>query len=255
MEAAGTARPGAGALSARPHGSGTRSARAGATAARAQQHAAATANVLAYLALCELERESAQAAERLARGALELLHEHRISGTHAGSSNPRIALGAALVAQGRLREAIAELERATEITAPAAPSYWHAHALLRLALARHGIADVAGAGAALEAAQADLDSLPIAPLLADLSAHARARVHSRHRPDAAAGEELSERELDVLRLLATDRSLRELAGELYVSLNTVKTHTRAIYRKLDATSRKHAVERATELGLLEDSPG
>ncbi len=220
----------------------------------ARENAAATANVLAYLALCELER-TGDVAERLARDALELLEEHRISATHAGSSNPRIALGAALVATGRLREAIDELERATEITATAAPSYWHAHALLRLALARHGVADVAGAGAALEAAQRDLDSLPVAPLLADLAAHVRARVQSRPRRDVTTGEELSERELDVLRLLATDLSLRELAAELYVSLNTVKTHTRAIYRKLDATSRQHAVERANALGLLEDSPG
>jgi ATP/maltotriose-dependent transcriptional regulator MalT len=221
----------------------------------ARQHAAATSNVLAYLALCELEEERDDVAEALARSALELLEEHRISGSHTGSSNPRIALGAALIARGRLRESVAELERAAEITAPAAPSYWHAHALLRLALARHGLADVDGAFAALDMAQAELDSLPVAPLLADLSERVRARVRSRPRRDASVGEELSERELDVLRLLTTDLSLREIAGELYVSLNTVKTHTRAIYRKLDATSRKHAVERATELGLLADSPG
>jgi ATP/maltotriose-dependent transcriptional regulator MalT len=80
-------------------------------------------------------------------------------------------------------------------------------------------------------------------------------VRSRPRPNPSAGEELSDRELEVLRLLATERSLREIGGELYVSLNTVKTHTRAVYRKLDATSRKDAVEQATNLGLLEDSPG
>ena len=67
--------------------------------------------MLAYLALCELEAARADAAETLARSALELLEEHRISDSHTGSSNPRIALGAALIAQGRLREAGAELER------------------------------------------------------------------------------------------------------------------------------------------------
>jgi LuxR family maltose regulon positive regulatory protein len=221
----------------------------------ANEHAAAAANVLAYLALCELELERVPEAEGLARRALELLNEHRILRSHTGSSNPRIALGAALTAQSRFREAIAELERGTEITAPPAPSYWHAHALLRLALARHGIADVEGAGVALAAAQADLDSLPIAPLLAQLSTHVRARVEARPHRDVRAGEELSERELDVLRLLASDLSMREVAGELYVSLNTVKTHARAIYRKLDATSRERAVERARELELLNDSPG
>jgi LuxR family maltose regulon positive regulatory protein len=221
----------------------------------AREHAAATGNVLAYLALCELELERVHEAEGLARDALELLKEHRIGRSHTGSSNPSTALGAALTAQSKFREAIAELERATEIAAPAAPSYWHAHGLLRLALARHGIADVEGARVALAAAQTDLDSLPIAPLLAELSTHVRVQVETRPRRDVRAGEELSERELDVLRLLASDLSLREVAGELYVSLNTVKTHTRALYRKLDATSRKRAVERARELELLQDSPG
>jgi LuxR family maltose regulon positive regulatory protein len=219
------------------------------------EDAAATANVLAYLALCELQLGKVRVAEEVARNALELLKEHRISRSHTGSSNPCTALGAALIAQSKFREAIAELEHAIEITAPAAPSYWHAHALLRLALARHGIADVDGARGALTAAEADLDSLPLAPFLAELSTHVRARVDGRPRRDAKAGEQLSERELDVLRLLASDLSLRELAGELYVSLNTVKTHARAIYRKLDATSRERAVERARELELLQDSPG
>ena len=108
---------------------------------------------------------------------------------------------------------------------------------------------------ALEAAQADLDSLPISPLLAELSTHVRAQVETRPRREVRAGEELSERELDVLRLLASDLSLREVAGELYVSLNTVKTHVRAVYRKLHASSRERAVERARELELLPDSSG
>ena len=223
--------------------------------AGASEHAAATANVLAYLALCELELERVHEAEGLARNALELLTEHRIGRSHTGSSNPCTALGAALIAQSRFREARDELERATEIAAPAAPSFWHSHALLRLAIARHGSADVEGARTALAAAQADLDSLPISPLLAKLSTYVRAQVETRPRRDVRAGEELSERELDVLRLLASDLSLREVAGELYVSLNTVKTHTRALYRKLDATSRERAVERARELELLQDSPG
>jgi LuxR family maltose regulon positive regulatory protein len=218
-------------------------------------HAAATANVLAYLALCELENDQVDVAETLARGAVELFQEHRISESHMGSSNPRIALGVTLMAKGKFRDAAAELERAAAITEPAAPSYWHAHALLRLALARHGVADVAGAEEALAAAQFDLDSMPVASLLAELAEQVRAQVSLRARRDVSSGEELSERELDVLRFLATNLSLREVAGELYVSLNTIKTHTRAIYRKLDATSRRHAVERAIQLGLLADSPG
>jgi len=60
---------------------------------------------------------------------------------------------------------------------------------------------------------------------------------------------LSERELDVLRLLRTDLSGPEIAKELYVSLNTLRTHTKRIYTKLGVTSRRAAVTRATELGL------
>ena len=51
-------------------------------------------------------------------------------------------------------------------------------------------------------------------------------------------------------LLATELSQREIAGSLYVSLNTVKTHTRAIYRKLGASSRRDALTRAIAIGLL-----
>jgi LuxR family maltose regulon positive regulatory protein len=66
----------------------------------------------------------------------------------------------------------------------------------------------------------------------------------------AVTESLTEREVHVLRLLRGDLSLREIGRELYVSANTVKTHTRSIYRKLGVSSREEAIERARELGLL-----
>jgi LuxR family maltose regulon positive regulatory protein len=61
---------------------------------------------------------------------------------------------------------------------------------------------------------------------------------------------LSERELDVLRLLGTELDGPAIARELVVSLNTVRTHTKNIYAKLAVTSRRAAVRRAAELGLL-----
>ena len=75
------------------------------------------------------------------------------------------------------------------------------------------------------------------------------------RPDrAAAGqplvEPLSERELDVLRLLASDLDGPDIARELTVSLNTLRTHTKRIYAKLGVTSRRAAVQRAQALQLL-----
>ncbi len=63
-------------------------------------------------------------------------------------------------------------------------------------------------------------------------------------------EPLSERELDVLRLLGTDLDGPDIARQLVVSLNTVRTHTRHIYAKLAVTSRRAAVRRARELNLL-----
>lgn len=63
-------------------------------------------------------------------------------------------------------------------------------------------------------------------------------------------EELTSKELQVLRLLATRLSRREIGQRLYVSLNTVKSHQRAIHRKLGAADRNSAVARARELGLL-----
>jgi LuxR family maltose regulon positive regulatory protein len=61
---------------------------------------------------------------------------------------------------------------------------------------------------------------------------------------------LSERELEVLRLLRGDLDGPELANELVVSLNTLRTHTKNIYAKLGVRSRRAAVRRAEELGLL-----
>ena len=63
-------------------------------------------------------------------------------------------------------------------------------------------------------------------------------------------EPLSERELDVLRLLATDLDGPDIARELVVSLHTVRSHTKAIYTKLGVNNRRAAVSRAAELGLL-----
>ena len=63
-------------------------------------------------------------------------------------------------------------------------------------------------------------------------------------------EPLSERELDVLRLLATDLDGPDIARELVVSLHTVRSHTKNIYAKLGVNNRRAAVRRAQELDLL-----
>ncbi len=70
---------------------------------------------------------------------------------------------------------------------------------------------------------------------------------------AGGGEVLdppSAAELAVLRLLASDLSAREIGAELFLSPNTIRTHTQAIYRKLGVNSRADAVARAHALGLI-----
>ena len=63
-------------------------------------------------------------------------------------------------------------------------------------------------------------------------------------------EQLSEREREVLRLLSGMLSTAEIATEMYISVNTVKTHLRSIYRKLSAAHRGEAVRRARQLRLI-----
>ena len=82
------------------------------------------------------------------------------------------------------------------------------------------------------------------------------RAGASPRPRGAVApprDDLSEAELRVVRFLPTNLKAPEIASELFVSSNTVRTHLRHIYAKLDAHNRTEAVARARELGLL--APG
>jgi LuxR family maltose regulon positive regulatory protein len=61
---------------------------------------------------------------------------------------------------------------------------------------------------------------------------------------------LSDRERQVLRLLASELTGPEIAQQLFVSVNTLRTHTKHVFAKLDVTTRRAAVHRATALGLI-----
>ena len=87
------------------------------------------------------------------------------------------------------------------------------------------------------------------PLLERVAARHRV-VRARPTPTAGMVEQLSQREMAVLRYLPSTLSLPEIARELYVSPNTVKSQCTAIYRKLAATSRQAAVQAAREHRLL-----
>ncbi|HLI36969.1 MAG TPA: LuxR C-terminal-related transcriptional regulator [Streptosporangiaceae bacterium] len=163
-----------------------------------------------------------------------------------------VALGAIRSRQGRLHEARAGFERAI--------SGWrHWFALspwlsvdtqLRLAPVLLETGDRPAAAAALADAGQALAWSP------DGAGALQARLSRLERRLAGASlgtpsaEPLTEREEAVLRLLRGTLSLRGIGRELYVSRNTIKAHTRAIYRKLGVSTRRDAVERAREHGIL-----
>jgi LuxR family maltose regulon positive regulatory protein len=120
---------------------------------------------------------------------------------------------------------------------------------LLLARIRLQLGDAAGAAELADEAREVLTALPdgteaLQARLADLDRHL-----ARPSREADSAEPLTERETAVLHMLGGPLSLREIGRELYVSANTVKTHTQAIYRKLGVSSRHDAVARGKRLGI------
>jgi LuxR family maltose regulon positive regulatory protein len=91
-------------------------------------------------------------------------------------------------------------------------------------------------------------------LLAAFGTEEQRRIVEPPLPTAPAAqpliEPLSQRELEVLRLFKTELSGPEIADELVIGLSTLRTHTKSIYSKLNVNSRRAAVNRAEELGLI-----
>ncbi len=94
------------------------------------------------------------------------------------------------------------------------------------------------------------DPGPVLPRLLDKAERSLRLVSERHGSRVVAIEELTAREAAVLTLLPTGLSAREIGQELGVSRNTIKTHSKNLYRKLGAAGRREAVARGRELGLL-----
>jgi LuxR family maltose regulon positive regulatory protein len=162
-----------------------------------------------------------------------------------------MALGRALTRHGRLAEARERLEWALELCKIQGMAVHRAHALLLLVAVHHGEGDLPGARNLLERARDLIEQLAdpgMLPVLLQQRSQMLNSAASHKRTGAPAP--LTERELAVLRLLPTGLSAREISHELHVSVNTVRSQVRAIYRKLEVTSRAHAVASARELGLL-----
>jgi LuxR family maltose regulon positive regulatory protein len=91
----------------------------------------------------------------------------------------------------------------------------------------------------------------VAPLFAQQVLAAFGETAAAQPPTAQRlPDPLSARELDVLKLFTTELTGPEIARELMISLNTLRTHTKNIYSKLGVNSRRTAVRRAEELNLL-----
>jgi len=161
-----------------------------------------------------------------------------------------------------------------DVTPPTGPAFTLVETHLLAGIAHLDLGDrnaaAAAAEAALAAAEPDRLMFPFAmsgaaalldahprhetahgALLADINDLLRGEPAPRRDRERLSGaEELSPSELRVLRYLPTNLTRPEIAGELYVSINTVNTHLRNIYSKLGARDRSSAVQHARELRLL-----
>jgi LuxR family transcriptional regulator, maltose regulon positive regulatory protein len=162
-----------------------------------------------------------------------------------------IALARATAARGGLAEAEQLLDQALGVLRNDSFRVQYAQALAELAGVRHRRGDSDGARAAAGEARRLVATFADPGMLGSLLDRTeRALGRPGRREPSAAAAALTDRELVVLRLLATELSQPEIANELYVSVNTVRTHIQGIYRKLGAASRREAITIAREQRLL-----
>ena len=213
---------------------------------------------LGLLALVDADQGRTESAEAWARQALAFARQHFQADSWVASL-AHLGLALACVATGRLDEAEREALRGERLRRSPQPTVGHTHALLVLAEVRLARSRLARAASDLERAQRLIAEFPDPGRLPTIAATIEqnlvaARAHGGSRELV---EEPSPAELAVLRGLAAGLSRREIGAQLYISLNTVKSHARELYRKLGATSQTEVVARAEALGLLEpsQSPG
>jgi LuxR family maltose regulon positive regulatory protein len=213
-------------------------------------------------ALCRAQLALVSLEEGLPERATAFAERARAQVERCGlGSCPPMALVAAVCAsvaaeRGDAAGARTQLEQALELLARSVdPSPWY-EAQCRILLAGAGLRTglAARARELLADAEAAVARTDGAPLLHEWLAAARDELDLAPGSAAETDWSLTSAELRVLGYLPSHLSCREIADRLYVSPNTVKTHIRGIYRKLDVSSRGHAVERARGAGLV-GTPG
>jgi LuxR family maltose regulon positive regulatory protein len=209
-------------------------------------------SVLSALSLAALDEGHLEEAGQFACEARKLVDRFRLH-VAPQASLAHIALGRALAERGKLGEAQAELEGALTVRGRFPDlSPWLTllglEALVRVSLARD---DRAGARVALAEARAILEPFADdAGIFPELLGRQERKLRTNKQRDGYLNEELSERELAVLGLLAGELSTRQMGNSLFISTSTVRTHIKSIYRKLGVSSRKEAVEHAHGRGLI-----
>jgi LuxR family maltose regulon positive regulatory protein len=190
--------------------------------------------------------------ERRVEHATELAAAHSLTEYWVGTTTARVS-AQIFEERGQLPEAEAEAVRSLELARRGRARLEIADALLCLARLRAIAGEVSSASELLAQAREIVDISPNPGIVAEVVARTARRV-SASRGGTSSGEvspsQLSPRERDVLRLLASDLSLREIARELFVSYNTIKTQTQSIYRKLLVSSRAEAVARSRDEGSI-----
>jgi ATP/maltotriose-dependent transcriptional regulator MalT len=170
-------------------------------------------------------------------------------------ANACAALGSVLAAEGSLASAEHELASAERFFSDEVATLHHTWLLIllvRVRLRRGRLGEAAATLRTVREALGELSDSGAAPALADEVERELEQAKGR----ASSGEVLeppSEAETAVLRLLASDLSTREIGERLFLSPNTIRSHTRALYHKLRVHSRTDAIARATALGLLEQT--
>jgi LuxR family maltose regulon positive regulatory protein len=211
--------------------------------------------MLAYAtwSLAEADEGDLDHAGRLACSAREIVADLGPDFSEAPQSSlAYTATGAVAARRGRLTEARREFERALELRRrqPGISPWATLEILLRLAPVMHDSGNRPAAADLLAEARQLLDFYPDG---ADAQLARLDRVERRltgRSPNAPPAGPLTERETAVLGLLGGSLSLREIGQELYVSQNTVKSHIRAIYRKLGVSTRHDAIVAGREMDCL-----
>ncbi len=208
---------------------------------------------LAIMSLVALDQAKLAQAEGLARSARDIVADADSGlGAAPQSALAYTAVGAVLASRGLLAEARREFERALRIrrSQPGISPWATVEILLRLAPVLSAVGDRRGAIALAEEARLLLAAAPDGAHT-QLARLARLERQLAGRPRGVLPVDcLTEREVVVLRLLRGPLSAREIGQELNVSQNTVKTHTRAIYRKLGVSTRHEAIARGRDTDIL-----